>query len=249
MKSSLLFKLFGQKNLLTSTKSLFILGSLLALHIALSIYNENFSWLGAFGSLLTIYALLLGFTHSVYPTFEEDIKPPVSKNEHGIWVEKPLGYGLLAYEIEDDEIARATNLEHQDLMSIKYSILITIYYTTIAGTLLATYSSFIPYFYIKTDDYYNYLFINKEYIMIHLNLADFGLLIDLIAVLMLAKYSIPNKVLFSDGRETLEVSLKDAQRKNNIKEYKKCVRITKIGYSLLFVGLLLQSSLINKLLT
>ncbi|EIU7597851.1 hypothetical protein M5225_004363 [Vibrio vulnificus] len=124
-----------------STGSVVAISLLGIVHLGLSFYHKNFNWLGAFGALLTVYSLLLGFTHSVYPDFEKDSEDPVIKNGD-YWVELPTVKGALADEVSE-EYAKKKNSEHQEDVAKKYSSLVNIYYISILGTIIWAYSGFI----------------------------------------------------------------------------------------------------------
>ncbi|BDF94057.1 hypothetical protein [Pseudoalteromonas sp. KAN5] len=134
-------KMFGSKSVMFSTGSIIVISLFGIVHLALSFYYKNFNWLGAFGALLTIYSLLLGFTHSVYPDFEKDSENPVIKSGDS-WMELPTIKGARA-NLVSEEYAEKTNTEHQKFVANKYKALVNIYIVSVSGTVLWAYSGFI----------------------------------------------------------------------------------------------------------
>ncbi|MBO7928094.1 hypothetical protein J5X91_17815 [Pseudoalteromonas sp. K222D] len=134
-------RIFGSRSVMFSFGSIVVISLLGIIHLALSFCNNNFNWLGAFGALLTVYSLLLGFTHSVYPDFEKDSEDPVLNKGHQ-WVELPTVKGALA-DVVSEEYAKKTNSEHREAIANKYKSLVNIYYISILGTILWAYSGFI----------------------------------------------------------------------------------------------------------
>lgn len=134
-------RIFGSKSVMFSFGSIVVISLLGTLHLWLSFNNNNFNWLGAFGALLTVYSILLGFTHTVYPDFENDSKDPVT-NDGQNWIELPTVKGTLA-DIVSKEYAQKKNIAHQETIAKKYKSLINMYYISIFGTILWAYSGFI----------------------------------------------------------------------------------------------------------
>lgn len=134
-------KVFGSKAVMFSTGSIIVISLFGIVHLALSFYCKDFNWLGAFGALLTVYSLLLGFTHSVYPDFEKDSENPVIKYGDS-WMELPTVKGALA-DVVSEEYAKKKNTEHQEYVANKYRALVNIYIVSVSGTILWAYSGFI----------------------------------------------------------------------------------------------------------
>ncbi|MGO4227188.1 hypothetical protein [Vibrio cholerae] len=81
-----------------------------------------------------------------------------------------------------------------------------------------------------------------------ISLSDLGLSIDIVAVLLLAKFSVPTNVLKPDGLEELSVVVDEAATAVNIQKYKLYKKITIFAYGMLSTGFLLQLQFIQQLL-
>jgi hypothetical protein len=81
-----------------------------------------------------------------------------------------------------------------------------------------------------------------------ISLSDLGLSIDIIAVLLLAKFSVPTNDLKSDGSEGFSVGVDKVKTHCNIQKYELFKKITIIAYSMLCVGFLLQLQFIHQIL-
>ena len=84
--------------------------------------------------------------------------------------------------------------------------------------------------------------------MSSISLPDLGMILNLLSVVLLAVYGIPNEPLYPDGGDNAGFERGEPYKSDNIKKYKKHRRITYIAYGLLFVGFLLQLQLLQKLL-
>jgi hypothetical protein len=80
------------------------------------------------------------------------------------------------------------------------------------------------------------------------HVQDFGLLLDIIGVFLVAKYQIPSEVLYPDGTESLEVRREAEIVTTNIKRFKKLRLITFSAYLLIAIGFLLQSNQVKLLM-
>ncbi len=78
-----------------------------------------------------------------------------------------------------------------------------------------------------------------------MQLSDLGLVLDLVAVFLLAKYALPSEPLYADGRELFQVSLEQPRRTENINKYITHRTISSFAYKLLALGFALQLSPIN----
>ncbi|OCH65644.1 hypothetical protein A6E08_13725 [Vibrio lentus] len=80
-----------------------------------------------------------------------------------------------------------------------------------------------------------------------MSLSDLGLSIDIIAVLLLAKFSVPTNDLKPDGTEGFNVGVDEAKAEVNIQKYKLYKKITFFAYGMLCTGFLLQLKFVQQL--
>jgi hypothetical protein len=133
--------LFGSdsKAFFWSVCSFFIL--MFLFHVYKFLISSEPNWLGAYGALLTIYAVVYSLRHIAYPDFEQEIKPLVSL-ENGMWVQKPNN-NFPSAEIVTEESAIRINDNHKEDMVNKYITSAFIYLLSVVGTLLWAYSFLI----------------------------------------------------------------------------------------------------------
>ncbi|MEZ8389774.1 hypothetical protein AB6C53_10890 [Vibrio splendidus] len=81
-----------------------------------------------------------------------------------------------------------------------------------------------------------------------MQVSDIGLVLDMLAVFLLATYSLPKEPLYPDGSESLVVGLTQPERTANINKYITHRTISNWAYALLAFGFILQLSLIEKFL-
>ncbi|OCH29005.1 hypothetical protein A6E12_08290 [Aliivibrio fischeri] len=78
---------------------------------------------------------------------------------------------------------------------------------------------------------------------ITLQLSDIGIILDLIAVILLAKYSVPTNTLSPDGSETLSIGMDEITIALNKDKYLRYKKVTMFAYFILGVGFVLQLQL------
>ncbi|AFC59957.1 TPA: hypothetical protein LEL88_003478 [Vibrio cholerae] len=81
-----------------------------------------------------------------------------------------------------------------------------------------------------------------------MQVSDIGLILDMLAVFLLAKYSLPKEPLYPDGSESLVVGLTQPERTANINKYITHRTISNWAYGLLAFGFILQLSLVETFL-
>lgn len=84
--------------------------------------------------------------------------------------------------------------------------------------------------------------------MLCLSLSDIGLILDIIAILLLAKFSVPTNTLSPDGTSTLSLNTGKENTANNKNKYYYYRKITITSYIILCIGFLLQLRIIQQLL-
>ena len=80
------------------------------------------------------------------------------------------------------------------------------------------------------------------------NVQDFGLLLDIIGVLLVAKYHVPAEALFPDGTDILAVNLDEAKTGYRKRRFKLFRTITITAYCIIIVGFVLQTNTLKQLL-
>jgi|GEM_PF-1765836 hypothetical protein len=121
------------------TKNLVFWFLLFLLHISLSLCSSNFNWLGAYGALLTIYAVLLNLIKIQMPELKRDMNLPCRKGRHGQW--EVVSNGMS--DIVPEEYAIDKNQQAEKEFLSKYSTVSWYYFLLIIGTLLWAYSSLL----------------------------------------------------------------------------------------------------------
>lgn len=84
--------------------------------------------------------------------------------------------------------------------------------------------------------------------MLYNYLSDTGLILDIIAIMVLAKFSVPTNTLTPDGTDTLSLLSNKKSTANNINKYLRYRYITIGAYVTLVIGFLLQLSILKDLL-
>jgi hypothetical protein len=120
-----------------------LLLTLFFLHITLYLYSDEPNWVGSFGALLTIFAIITSFSYSVFPNFKEDIKPVVRLNISGEWLDYSFGVNALAEE-SSQKVADKKNPEHFEKINKKYVPISLTVIMTIIGTIIWAYSWLLP---------------------------------------------------------------------------------------------------------
>lgn len=75
--------------------------------------------------------------------------------------------------------------------------------------------------------------------------SDLGLITDIVAVLILAKFSMPETILLPNGTVPYTLKVSEYTIKKNIEKYKLYRRYTIMAYLMLCVGFLLQLKLLH----
>ncbi len=112
---------------------------LFAVHIILSFYLKDFTWLAAFGALLTVFGLLSSFSYAL-PLEEinkKDLKPTI-EGEHYL-----IGRAPMAGVITDKKSIDKIKQSNINSVLKKYENISTYIIFTVLGTLIWAYSSFL----------------------------------------------------------------------------------------------------------
>ncbi len=81
-----------------------------------------------------------------------------------------------------------------------------------------------------------------------MEISDIGLILDIIAIGLLAFYSVATNPIYPDGSEGFNLNLGEPKVSLNKDKYKRYKRITIIAYIMLCVGFLLQLHITTNLL-
>jgi len=80
-------------------------------------------------------------------------------------------------------------------------------------------------------------------------ISDFGLILDVIGIIFLAKYAIPSKVLYRDGTEVSQQYLGEERVEKNKDDYNYNRKRTCLGYTFIGIGFALQTKLLQEIIT
>ncbi|MBR9886430.1 MAG: hypothetical protein GYB20_01835 [Oceanospirillales bacterium] len=120
-----------------------VIGVLLSVHIFLSLYLTDFTWLAAFGALLSIFGLLASFSYAI-PIQDIDPKDlePTEGGDHYAQGGAPMAE--LVTDKESIDRIKQTNIEsvHSKYENISMYIIFTV-----LGTLIWAYAGFLNVFF------------------------------------------------------------------------------------------------------
>lgn len=136
-----ILKFFGKRDRTSKIAFWLFFIVLFLIHLWFAITLKRSDIIASFGGLLTVTSLLVSFTHSLYPSFQEDLSPPCRK-ENDIWTELPNIPGGFAITI-DEQKALKLNEDHEKNIEKKYTKLVRTYFITILGTLIWAYAGYI----------------------------------------------------------------------------------------------------------
>lgn len=80
-------------------------------------------------------------------------------------------------------------------------------------------------------------------------ISDVGLILDILAVALLAKFNTPSEILDPSGRDSMAACCTPEEVKANIKKYQRYRRVSLFAYSLLCFGFILQLSITTQVLS
>jgi hypothetical protein len=108
-------------------------------HIVLSFCNKDFTWLAAFGALLSVFGLLMSFSYS-FPLEEinEGDLNPTKEGDH--YVDGGMEFGELITSTE--EIDKIKNSKVSGILK-NYENISIYFIFTVSGTLLWAYAGFL----------------------------------------------------------------------------------------------------------
>jgi len=81
-----------------------------------------------------------------------------------------------------------------------------------------------------------------------LSLSDIGLMLDMVAITLLAFFSVPTNTLTKDGGDSFSVGVSEIQVALNKAKYQRYRKITIGAYILLGIGFLMQLRIVQDLL-
>lgn len=108
------------------------------LHVILANHFNDVSWITAYGTILTVVAVLVAFTNIVSPNLDKEMDMPAQKKGE-FWVDNS-GSGSVGWEVSE-EIAHVSNQEHLDRIDEQYGNVVNYYVLVLIGALLAGYTS------------------------------------------------------------------------------------------------------------
>ena len=79
-------------------------------------------------------------------------------------------------------------------------------------------------------------------------ISDFGLILDVIGIVFLAKYAIPSKVLYPDGTDVSQRDLGKERKEKNKDDYKYNRKRTYLGYTFIGIGFILQTKALQEII-
>lgn len=85
-------------------------------------------------------------------------------------------------------------------------------------------------------------------VLLQPQIQDVGLFLDIIGLVLIAKFHIPSEVLSASGTDMLEINPSPEVEAQRISRYKKAKSITKVAYFITAVGFLLQSNTVAQYL-
>lgn len=145
-----LLRFLGKNDILTSITFWFIVLLVFGIHIVLAITSSEINYIGSFGAVLTVFGLLASFTHSLYPSFTDDLKEPYQPYNdmyqltYHANTSFAIDRSLTDYPIEEKE-ATKLNQEYNEIVINKYKSLINTYFVTIFGTLIWSYAGYFKF--------------------------------------------------------------------------------------------------------
>jgi len=108
------------------------------IHVILADHFNDISWITAYGTILTVVAVLVAFTNIVSPNLDKEMDMP-AKKQREFWVDKSGG-GSLGWEVSED-VAHVSIQEHIDKIDEQYGNVVNYYVLVLIGALLAGYTS------------------------------------------------------------------------------------------------------------
>jgi hypothetical protein len=84
--------------------------------------------------------------------------------------------------------------------------------------------------------------------MLYNYLSDTGLILDIIAIALLAIFSVPTNTLSPDGTTQLMLGVREEEITVNKAKYHRYRKITLASYFMLVIGFLLQLNIVHNLL-
>jgi len=140
--------------MISSTGKMVLFFSLLFLHLALSLYHKDFTWLSSCGGLMTIFGIILIFHYSLPENEIREYKPKERVKQYGdrYQLEPDSGFATLipeqlALELIAEE--RRCAQEHAQYLGEKRRHLVVYLLLTIIGTFVWAYASYLNLVYAR----------------------------------------------------------------------------------------------------
>jgi len=109
------------------------------LHLSLSIYDRDFTWLASFGALLSIFGMLMSISYS-FPLSDINEKDLEVTKEDDIYVDGGMTFGW-----EETDPQKITEIKKDKLNAVlnRYKNITLYFVFTILGTLIWAYAGFL----------------------------------------------------------------------------------------------------------
>ena len=117
----------------------------LSSHIALSLYFKDFTWLAAFGALLSIFGILTSFSYS-FPLIKVNPRDLQETNEDDTYTRGGFNFGEV---IDDKETIERIKQANIDSALKKYENISLYILLTVTGTVTWAYAGFLNLLFYK----------------------------------------------------------------------------------------------------